>query len=112
MRKQGDESRKKRRSQAAVASLAGATSDMLRPRPHHGRDEVVSAPAASIITPLLDQPDAWLAQCVRSALAQTVHCEVIVVHSPRTGRSNLQTLATLSRRHPNLVVVEEPPGAG
>ena len=39
---------------------------------------------ASIIVPLLTQRDAWLRQCVLSALRQTVSSEVIVVTSPRT----------------------------
>jgi glycosyltransferase involved in cell wall biosynthesis len=72
----------------------------------------VRSPAASIIIPVLDQVGAWLAQCVRSALRQTVDCEVIVVHSPRTGAPNLSTLTGLSRAHAGLVVVQEPPGGG
>ena len=72
----------------------------------------MSSPAASIIIPVLDQVDAWLAQCARSAVQQTADCEVIVVHSPRTSASNLNTLTDLSRVHASLVVVQEPPGGG
>ena len=49
-------------------------------------------PQASIIIPLLNQPDEWLEQCVESATGQTVHCEVIVVVSSRTESSNIDTL--------------------
>ncbi|MDH3688936.1 MAG: glycosyltransferase [Gammaproteobacteria bacterium] len=49
-------------------------------------------PQASVIIPLLNQPDKWLEQCVDSAIGQTVHCEVIVVVSSRTGPSNIDTL--------------------
>jgi len=72
----------------------------------------VSSPAASIIIPVLDQVDAWLAQCAHSAVQQTADCEVIVVHSPRTSASNLNTLTDLSRVHASLVVVQEPAGGG
>jgi glycosyltransferase involved in cell wall biosynthesis len=68
--------------------------------------------AASIVIPLLDQVDAWLERCVRSALRQTAACEVVVVHASRTRRSNLDLLAGLARESRSLRVVEEPPGAG
>lgn len=67
---------------------------------------------ASIIVPLLHQRDEWLAHCVRSALDQTVACEVIVVTSPQTPRSNRRVLEDLQAMHGNLVVVEQPPGTG
>jgi glycosyltransferase involved in cell wall biosynthesis len=51
--------------------------------------------AASIIVPLLDQRDDWLEQSLRSALTQTVPCEVIVVHAPKTRESNLHLIARL-----------------
>jgi len=47
---------------------------------------------ASILIPLLSQVDAWLEQCVQSALAQSVKCEVLVITSQRTPASNLKTL--------------------
>jgi GT2 family glycosyltransferase len=68
--------------------------------------------AATIVVPLLDQVDAWLEQCVRSALAQTVPCDVIVVRAPRTRPSNLALLAALGRAHPALRVVPEPSPGG
>jgi GT2 family glycosyltransferase len=77
---------------------------------------VTSAPAppwlASIVVPLFDQVDAWLEHAVRSALEQTVACEVIVVHSPRTRQSNLEVLARLGAGGDRLVVVERPAGCG
>ena len=54
-------------------------------------------PAASIVIPLLNQPDRWLRQCVVSALQQTVPTEVVVVCSPGTRGSNLATLRSLER---------------
>jgi glycosyltransferase involved in cell wall biosynthesis len=71
-----------------------------------------ATPRATIVIPLLDQVDAWLEQCVRSALAQTVRAEVVVVHSPRTGASNRELLARLGRDHASLRVLEEPPQSG
>jgi GT2 family glycosyltransferase len=57
---------------------------------------------ATIVIPLLDQVDDWLEQCLRSALDQTVRCEVIVVSSPKTRRSNLDLLAALRSDFRNL----------
>ncbi len=69
-------------------------------------------PRATIVIPLLDQVDAWLEQSLRSALAQTVRCEVIVVRSPRARQSNVDLLARLAREHAQLRVVLERPGGG
>ena len=52
-------------------------------------------PVASIVLPVLCQEDAWLEQAVRSALAQTVPCEVVVVTAPATPASNRAVLARL-----------------
>jgi glycosyltransferase involved in cell wall biosynthesis len=71
----------------------------------------VTAARASIVIPLLDQRDDWLERAVRSALTQTVACEVVVVRSARTRPSNLMLLADLASAG-GLVVVERPPGAG
>jgi glycosyltransferase involved in cell wall biosynthesis len=60
---------------------------------------------ASIVIPLLDQVDEWLNRCVRSALQQTVRCEVIVVLSPRTRTSNLRLLDDLKLEFDNLRIV-------
>ena len=65
-------------------------------------------PAATLILPLLNQVDAWLDQAVRSALAQTVPCEVIVVISARTGQSNRETLTRLQRDFPGLSITQPP----
>lgn len=51
--------------------------------------------AASLVIPLLRQVDAWLLRAVRSALAQTVPVEVLVITSPHTPASNLAVLAQL-----------------
>ncbi len=71
-----------------------------------------SAYPATIVVPLLDQEDAWLEQCVRSALAQTVPSEVIVVCAPRARASNMARLTALARGHERLRVVTEPPRGG
>jgi glycosyltransferase involved in cell wall biosynthesis len=64
----------------------------------------------TIVIPLLCQPDDWLDTCVRSALDQTVPCEVIVVRSARTPPSNLDLLARLQADCPRLIVtLEEKP---
>lgn len=49
-------------------------------------------PAASIVVPLLRQRDEWLRQALRSALAQSVPAEVLVITSPHTPASNLAVL--------------------
>jgi len=69
----------------------------------------MSAPsqAATIVIPLLRQPDDWLKQCVCSALAQTEAAEVIVVQSARTPPSNRLLLEEIRAESPSLVVVEE-----
>lgn len=61
--------------------------------------------AATIVIPLLDQTDEWLERCVRSALEQTVGCEVVVVLSPKTRRSNLDLLDALKSQFDNLRVL-------
>jgi glycosyltransferase involved in cell wall biosynthesis len=61
--------------------------------------------AATIVIPLLDQVDEWLRQCVRSALMQTVRCEVLVVLSPITRQSNLELLEALKLEFHNLRVL-------
>lgn len=71
-----------------------------------GANFLASRFPATIVIPLLNQVDAWLEQCVRSALAQTVRCEVIVVWSPTTSRSNRDILAALGNEFDNLRLVE------
>src|SRR5438874_11417022 len=62
---------------------------------------------ATIVVPLLRQRDDWLEQSVRSALAQNVATQVIVVRSELTATSNLRILDKLQWHHPNLVVMCE-----
>ena len=50
---------------------------------------------ATIVIPLLRQPDAWLERCVRSALDQTVPVAVIVVPSAETPPGNMGILEGL-----------------
>lgn len=61
---------------------------------------------ASVVIPLLRQPDAWLAQCVQSALRQSVPAEVIVVTAGDTPSTNRRLLAELGRRRPLLRILE------
>jgi glycosyltransferase involved in cell wall biosynthesis len=60
---------------------------------------------ATIVVPLLRQTDAWLDQAVRSAVLQTVPCEVIVVTSRETPASNRDVLSAIASRHDNLRVL-------
>jgi glycosyltransferase involved in cell wall biosynthesis len=62
---------------------------------------------ASIVIPLLRQPDCWLNQSVVSATTQTVSTEVIVVRSDATPRSNIELLERLADRHANLITLVE-----
>ena len=64
-------------------------------------------PAASIVVPLLSQPVAWLEQCLRSALSQTVVSEVIVVLSPRTPAELVLLLHDVGKRAARLSVLPE-----
>ena len=59
----------------------------------------------TIVIPLLRQREQWLAQAVRSALGQTVACEVIVVTSSLTPVSNLEVLHASARDVPDRLVV-------
>lgn len=70
----------------------------------------IQAPqAAAIVIPLLRQVDGWLEQAVRSALEQTVACEVVVVTSPKTPPSNREILDRLHRQWSRLRVIEREP---
>ena len=57
--------------------------------------------------PVLRQVDAWLEQAVRSALDQTVPCEVVVVMAPATPSGNRDVLARLQLEAPDRLVVCE-----
>jgi glycosyltransferase involved in cell wall biosynthesis len=62
---------------------------------------------ATVVIPLLNQQDAWLEGCVRSALEQSVSTQVVVITSPRTCDSNLAVLRELARNARNLAVREQ-----
>ncbi len=64
-------------------------------------------PAAAILIPVLKQVEAWLVQCVSSALRQSVPCEVLVLTSPLTPQGNLRILAHLQRSAPRLTVLKQ-----
>ncbi len=67
---------------------------------------------ATIVIPLKIQKDQWLHQCVQSAAAQTVPCEVIVVRSQSTPPANVALLRTLQAQWSNIrVLLEERPGS-
>lgn len=66
--------------------------------------------AASLVVPLLRQKDEWLHECIASALRQSVPCDVVVVTSPHTPRSNLDVLARLDPGDGRLRPVCRPPG--
>lgn len=71
----------------------------------------MAEPSASVVVPVLRQVDAWLEQAVRSALDQTVPCEVVVVTAPATPSSNRAVLTRLRPGAPDrLVVCEAAPG--
>lgn len=69
-------------------------------------------PTATIVVPLLRQVDDWLGQAVRSALSQTVPCEVIVVTSAATPGSNLALLDELAGRSGGRLRVAREDGPG
>ena len=66
---------------------------------------------AAIVIPLLNQVDAWLDQCVRSALHQPDADRVVVVTSPHTRASNLALLDRIAVANPRLRVMQRPTGA-
>lgn len=71
----------------------------------------MAEPPASVVVPVLRQVDAWLEQAVRSALGQTVPCEVVVVTAPATPSRNRAVLTRLRPGAPDrLVVCEAAPG--
>lgn len=67
---------------------------------------------ASIVIPLRVQHPAWLAQSVRSALAQTEPCQVIVVASHDTPGDNHEVLDALRREHDRLEILVAPETCG
>src|SRR5689334_25017885 len=62
---------------------------------------------ATIVIPLKRQQDAYLAQCVRSAVEQSAPCEVLVVRAADTPASNVAILEDLARDYPNLCTTIE-----
>jgi hypothetical protein len=66
---------------------------------------------ATIVVPLLRQHDPWLAQAIRSALAQTVPCEVMVVVAPGTPPGNRRVLDRFQTETPDRMrIVTAPAG--
>ena len=70
----------------------------------------MTRPAASVVVPLLEQHDAWLEQCVLSAVHQD-DCEVIVVVSHAAAPSNLRVLGAIARRFGSLQILPRAAGA-
>lgn len=64
-------------------------------------------PCATILIPLLNQRQSWLEKCVRSAVAQSVPCETIVVTSPFTESGTLAHLAGLSQKNRGFMIVPQ-----
>ena len=69
----------------------------------------MSAPPATILIPVLRQEDAWLEQAIRSALDQTVSCEVLVVTQPPTPPGNRDVIRRLQAGAPDRLVVRPAP---
>src|SRR5262249_48661944 len=67
-----------------------------------------AVPQATIVIPLRREKDAWLDRAVRSAVAQTVPCQVVIVAEQETPRANLDILATIEREFGNLRVLFRP----
>jgi glycosyltransferase involved in cell wall biosynthesis len=66
----------------------------------------MSRPSATILIPLRRQADEWLEHAVRSALEQTVPCEVLVVVSAETPGSNIDILDRLGGEYGDDLRVE------
>lgn len=69
----------------------------------------MTPPRATVLLPVLRQQDAWLEQAIRSALDQTVPCEVLVVTQPPTPPSNLATIERLRQEAPERLAVRLAP---
>ncbi|MCP4327586.1 MAG: glycosyltransferase family 2 protein [Alphaproteobacteria bacterium] len=67
--------------------------------------ERTGPPRATIIIPLRRQSDVYLGHCVRSALAQTITSEVIVVVAANTPERNLATLQRIQDDAPALRII-------
>lgn len=65
---------------------------------------------AAIVVPLLNQVDAWLEQCLRSALQQKDAAQVVVVTSRHTCDSNLSVLRRLAAEDARLLPMQRPTG--
>lgn len=61
----------------------------------------------TVVIPVLRQQVAWLEQAVRSAVAQSVACEVIVVTSSLTPASNHEALRSLAHGSEGRVAIVE-----
>jgi Glycosyl transferase family 2 len=71
----------------------------------------VSYPA-SVVVPLYRQDDRWLEQAIRSVLAQTAQCELLVVPSSRTPPGNLAIVDAMRREAPERIRLTSPPADG
>jgi glycosyltransferase involved in cell wall biosynthesis len=69
----------------------------------------VTGPRATILIPVLRQQDAWLEHAIRSALRQTVPCEVLVITQPPTPPGNLGVIRRLQQAAPERLVVQSAP---
>src|SRR6516164_9726287 len=78
----------------------------------HNLSKERMTPAATIIIPLKRQQDAWLEQCVLSAVGQSASCETLVVRAADAPSSNLALLERLTKEWESLsVIVEEQLGS-
>jgi glycosyltransferase involved in cell wall biosynthesis len=68
---------------------------------------------AAIIVPLRSQRDEFLAACLESAVKQTSACQILIVISPETPRSNLDLIARYQETFANVNVLprQRPPFA-
>ena len=60
---------------------------------------------AAIIVPILAQRDDFLAVCLASAVKQTVPCQILVVTSDQTPRSNLDVINQFQDEFPSFLVL-------
>jgi glycosyltransferase involved in cell wall biosynthesis len=60
---------------------------------------------AAIVVPVRAQRDDFLAHCLDSAVGQTASCQILVVTSDHTPRSNLDVIHDYQARFPNLVAL-------
>ena len=69
----------------------------------------MTPPPATVLIPVLRQEDPWLEQAIRSALDQSVPCEVLVVTQPPTPPGNHDVIRRLQAEAPERLVVHPAP---